>query len=619
MKILFPINGLGKRFSQEDYDLPKPLINVGGLPMIIRVLNSYNFDHKNDEVYISYHRSLKNYNFEQIIQRHFFDLNIKFYCIPNDTNGAANTLEQSLEYFNLFGQSILIADCDVIYEENVLDKFLNLKNSAIGCSKDYGKNPLYSYVKIQKDLITEIKEKQKISDDICCGLYYFCADDSKRLKDIISKLNDVATSEVYTSEIYDFLLKQNEKVEPIYFKLFHCVGTPIQLQAFCCEESNLVSGIRFCFDLDNTLVTSPRIKNDYTSVEPIEKNIAFLKNVKKYGGYIIINTARRMRTHKGNVGAVIADISKITIDTLSKYEIPYDELIFGKPWAQHYIDDLAISADKDLSKSIGFYFNRIESRAKHQIIYDGDVCKKIGDLEGECFWYKNAPENIILKYFPKIKKASNTEIEMEKIKDLPISHLYVRGLFSEKTLVSIFEALNEFHSYECPNLDFDPNKNYLEKLEQRADEILSLDCSAQSTIEELYDFFRKYEIDDNSISLIHGDPVFSNIFSSFSNELKFIDVRGKVGDKKTIYGHKFYDWAKVYQSIIGYDFVLLDTEIDTHIVNNAKKIFEDMFCNTFSIKKLNEIKMITKNLLVSCIPFHSKVKTKRFLNLANSL
>ena len=45
-------------------------------------------------------------------------------------------------------------------------------------------------------------------------------------------------------------------------------------------------------------------------------------------------------------------------------------------------------------------------------------------------------------------------------------------------------------------------------------------------------------------------------------------MRGKVGDKLTIYGDWLYDWAKIYQSIIGYDEILLSTIIDT----NYKKI-----------------------------------------------
>ena len=48
-----------------------------------------------------------------------------------------------------------------------------------------------------------------------------------------------------------------------------------------------------------------------------------------------------MKTHKGNLGGVIADIGRVTFDTLEKFDIPYDELYFGKPHAHFYIDDNA--------------------------------------------------------------------------------------------------------------------------------------------------------------------------------------------------------------------------------------------------------------------------------------
>ena len=48
-----------------------------------------------------------------------------------------------------------------------------------------------------------------------------------------------------------------------------------------------------------------------------------------------------MRTHSGNTAKVIADIGKTTLDWLAKYDIPYDEIMFGKPWADIYIDDNA--------------------------------------------------------------------------------------------------------------------------------------------------------------------------------------------------------------------------------------------------------------------------------------
>jgi hypothetical protein len=50
-----------------------------------------------------------------------------------------------------------------------------------------------------------------------------------------------------------------------------------------------------------------------------------------------------MKTHNGNIGKINADIGKITFDTLEKFNIPYDEIYFGKPHADFYIDDLAIN------------------------------------------------------------------------------------------------------------------------------------------------------------------------------------------------------------------------------------------------------------------------------------
>lgn len=34
-------------------------------------------------------------------------------------------------------------------------------------------------------------------------------------------------------------------------------------------------------------------------------------------------------------------------------------------------------------------------------------------------------------------------------------------------------------------------------------------------------------------------------------------MRVRLGDKLTIYGDWLYDWAEIYQSIIGYDEILL--------------------------------------------------------------
>jgi hypothetical protein len=48
-----------------------------------------------------------------------------------------------------------------------------------------------------------------------------------------------------------------------------------------------------------------------------------------------------MKTCQGNLGMVQARISLVTLNWLQKYDIPYDEIYFGKPHADVYIDDNA--------------------------------------------------------------------------------------------------------------------------------------------------------------------------------------------------------------------------------------------------------------------------------------
>ena len=41
------------------------------------------------------------------------------------------------------------------------------------------------------------------------------------------------------------------------------------------------------------------------------------------------------------------------MECLKKWGVPYDEIVFGKPWGQFYIDDLAVDAiQHDLQKQV---------------------------------------------------------------------------------------------------------------------------------------------------------------------------------------------------------------------------------------------------------------------------
>ncbi|HIP26825.1 MAG TPA: capsular biosynthesis protein [Flavobacteriaceae bacterium] len=99
--------------------------------------------------------------------------------------------------------------------------------------------------------------------------------------------------------------------------------------------------MRICIDLDGVICQLRKSDEGYEHLEPVVDAIDKVQALKEEGHYIIIYTARRMRTHSGSTAKVIADIGKTTLDWLVKYNIPYDEIMFGKPWADIYIDDNA--------------------------------------------------------------------------------------------------------------------------------------------------------------------------------------------------------------------------------------------------------------------------------------
>lgn len=99
------------------------------------------------------------------------------------------------------------------------------------------------------------------------------------------------------------------------------------------------------FDIDKTLCNERTMGEGYEYLIPKDEVIAKLREYKNNGFWIILFTARQMKTYQGNVGEITANAGKLLFDWLEKYEIPYDELHFGKPWCGHngfYVDDRAI-------------------------------------------------------------------------------------------------------------------------------------------------------------------------------------------------------------------------------------------------------------------------------------
>ena len=617
MNIIIPIGGIGQRFQDEGYLMPKPLISVLGKTMIYRVIDNLNLNDE-DTIYIVYNNQLKEFNFENLVKFYFPKKNIKFISLDHVTKGASETILYGLNEMPVkeLEKEFLVLDCDTFYEEDILEQYRKSDNkNMIFYFEDKQTNPIFSYIKLDSDeWVTDIKEKVKISNWANTGAYGFHT--GRTLKQYIEKLSGIST-ETYTSYVYQEMLKDNLVIKGQQVSKFSCVGTPLQLQIYCNKNKHNSEPLRICFDFDNTLVSYPTIPGDYYSVEPIQRNINFLKLLHSLGHTIIIYTARRMKTHGGNVGRVVADISRVTLDTLDKFDIPYDEIYFGKPYANFYIDDLAVNPSISMNQAIGVYDTEITPRTFNKVEYNQDKVIKTTSNPGEIYWYQNIPKKCEYM-FPKIYNITGNRIIMENIEGVSFSYLYTNKLLKVEQLTSLMTQLQMLHNYQTEVKEYPKvYADYVQKLRDRYNdnrELYNKYIHAESIFKKLDTLL--YDYDGAMYSVIHGDPVFTNVLQT-EQGLKFIDMKGKIGDELTIIGDTYYDLSKVYQSILGYDFILNDIELDNVYINEFKTAFESLF----NKEGLRNLKIITASLFFTLMPLHTEDQDKfaKYFKIINTL
>ncbi|MBQ7593941.1 MAG: capsular biosynthesis protein [Synergistaceae bacterium] len=108
------------------------------------------------------------------------------------------------------------------------------------------------------------------------------------------------------------------------------------------------------FDIDGTLCPIKTKEEKYEDLIPYENVLEKLRYYKANGAKIVLLTSRNMNTYGGNLGLINKHTAKILLEWLDKWEIPYDEIIYGKPWPGHkgfYVDDRTIRPDEFLKYS----------------------------------------------------------------------------------------------------------------------------------------------------------------------------------------------------------------------------------------------------------------------------
>lgn len=107
----------------------------------------------------------------------------------------------------------------------------------------------------------------------------------------------------------------------------------------------------FVFDIDGTLCPIKKKEEKYEDLEPYTEMVERLKYYKENGAKIVLYTSRNMNSYNGNIGLINKTTAVVLTAWLEKWEIPYDEIVYGKVWPGHkgfYVDDRTVRPDEFL-------------------------------------------------------------------------------------------------------------------------------------------------------------------------------------------------------------------------------------------------------------------------------
>lgn len=107
----------------------------------------------------------------------------------------------------------------------------------------------------------------------------------------------------------------------------------------------------FIFDIDGTLCPVKAKEERYEDLIPYQEMVEKLRYYKENGAKIVLFTSRNMNSYHGNMGVINKNTAKVLLEWLDKWEIPYDEILYGKPWPGHkgfYVDDRSVRPDEFL-------------------------------------------------------------------------------------------------------------------------------------------------------------------------------------------------------------------------------------------------------------------------------
>lgn len=236
LNIVIPMAGRGSRFANAGYEMPKPLIDVLGHPMIEYVTQNIRPNCEHKFIYICQEEHLNKYNLADVLKK--MSPGCEIITIDHITEGAACTVLLAEKLIDN-DDAMMIANSDQ-YVDTDINTYLNAMKEKDGLIMTMPANdPKWSFIKYDKDgNVTLVREKEVISDEATVGIYNYKhgKDFVKYAHQMINK-NIRVNNEFYVAPVYNEMIEDGKKIGfcDVGAKMYG-LGVPDDLNYFVSQD-----------------------------------------------------------------------------------------------------------------------------------------------------------------------------------------------------------------------------------------------------------------------------------------------------------------------------------------------------------------------------------------------
>jgi len=231
LNIVIPMAGLGSRFQQAGFKIPKPLIEVQGRPMYAWAADSLPLEFATRLIFILLASQPEYGRLREDILRRYAAYSPMALSVPQLTAGQAITVLRAREWIDR-DEPLLIHNADTAFDIDA-----HWVEQAIECQADgallvfASQEKRWSYSRENEaGWVAEVREKEVISPWASTGTYWF-----RRGKEFVRLAEDRflrgrrEASEYYVGPLYNDLIQRGERVKNYRIERLYCFGTPEDL------------------------------------------------------------------------------------------------------------------------------------------------------------------------------------------------------------------------------------------------------------------------------------------------------------------------------------------------------------------------------------------------------